>query len=99
MHAFVVTHGLSETGAGAHAELAAELTPAVAAVPGLVGRTCLENSATGRVGCFYVFETKSACDRFVASELYGALYEHPAVIGLIAHDFVVRVPVCERRIA
>lgn len=90
MHALFVTHGFAGAAAAEHAELADELEPSVAAIPGLVSRTTLENPATGRYGAFYVFDTKSAFNRFVASELYGALYGHSAVTGVTASDFAVR---------
>jgi heme-degrading monooxygenase HmoA len=88
MHALVVTYGLGVTQAE-HTELSSELAPALDAVPGLVSRTHLENRDTGRYGVFYVFESKAAFDRFVASELYGATYGAPRVNGVTASDFSI----------
>jgi heme-degrading monooxygenase HmoA len=88
MHALVVTHGLGVTQAE-HAELSFELAPAIDAVPGLVSRTRLENRDTGRYGVFYVFESKAAFDRFVASELYGTTYSAPRATGVTASDFSI----------
>jgi heme-degrading monooxygenase HmoA len=89
MHALVVVHGLRGIDAAAHAELADQLAPALDAVPGLVSRTRLENSASGRYGAFYLFESKAAFDRFVASELYGAAHAHAAVVAVAASDFAI----------
>ena len=89
MHAFIVTYGVDGAVAAEHAELCEQLGPAVAAVPGLVHRTRLENPDTGRYGAFYVFADASAFNRFVASELYATLYGHPAVNGVTANDFAV----------
>jgi heme-degrading monooxygenase HmoA len=88
MHALVVTYGLGVTQAE-HAELSSELAPALDAVPGLVSRTRLENRDTGRYGVFYIFESKAAFDRFVASELYGSTYGAPRTTGLTASDFAI----------
>jgi hypothetical protein len=88
MHALVVTYGLGVT-QSEHAELSSELAPAMDAVPGLVSRTHLENRDTGRYGAFYVFESKAAFDRFVASELYGATYGAPRATSVMASDFAI----------
>jgi hypothetical protein len=88
MHALVVTYGLGVTQAE-HAELRSELAPAIDAVPGLVSRTPLENTDTGVFGAFYVFESRAAFDRFVASELYGTTYAAPRAAGVTASDFSI----------
>jgi hypothetical protein len=88
MHALVVTHGLGVTQAE-HAELRSELAPAIDAVSGLVSRTLLENRDTGMFGAFYVFESRAAFDRFVASELYGATYGAPRATCVTASDFSI----------
>jgi Protein of unknown function (DUF4242)/Putative mono-oxygenase ydhR len=89
MHALVVVYGLRGIDSAAHTELDDQLAPALDAVPGLVSRTRLENTASGRYGAFYLFESKAAFDRFVASELYGAAHCHAAVIGVAASDFAI----------
>lgn len=88
MHALVVTYGLGVTHAE-HAELSSELAPAIDAVPGLVSHTRLENRDTGRYGVFYVFESKAAFDRFVASELYGATHDARRTADVTASDFAI----------
>jgi hypothetical protein len=88
MHAFVLTYGLSDTPT-AHAELASQLGPAFDAIPGLVRRTPLENRETGRFGAFFVFDTKAAFDRFVASELYAATYGGSGLARMSACDFAI----------
>lgn len=88
MHALVVTYGLGVTHAE-HAELRSELAPAIDAVPGLVSQTPLENRDTGHFGAFYIFESRAAFDRFVASELYGTTYSPPRATGVTASDFSI----------
>jgi putative monooxygenase ydhR len=89
MHALVVTYELGDATRAEHAELCEELAPAFAAVPGLHSLTWLTNAATGSHGGFYVFETKSAFDRFVASELFETLRSHRTVRGVATSDFSI----------
>lgn len=89
MHALLVVYGLRGINAAAHAELAEQLVPALAAVPGLVSRTPLENASSGRYGAFYLFDSKVAFDRFVASELYGVAHGHAALAEVVASDFAI----------
>lgn len=88
MHALVVTYGLGVTHAE-HAELRSELAPAIDAVTGLVSQTPLENRDTGVYGAFYVFESRSAFDRFVSSELYEATHGAPRTTRVTASDFSI----------
>jgi heme-degrading monooxygenase HmoA len=88
MHALVVTYGLGVTHAE-HVELSSELAPAIDAVPGLVSHTRLENRELGRYGVFYVFESKAAFDRFIASELYGATHNSGRTTDVTASDFAI----------
>lgn len=89
MHAFIVTYRLRGATPCEHAELFEALAPAFAAVPGLLSRMPLENRAVGRYGAFFVFETKGAFDRFVASELYAATDGSPERTVLATSDFSI----------
>ena len=89
MHALLVTHTLAGVTHAEHAELAAQLRPALDAVPGLVSLTALENSQLNRYGALYVFDGRSAFDRFVASELYAAVYGRVGVGDIDAREFLV----------
>lgn len=99
MHALFVTYGLNGTTPCEHAELCEALEPAFAAVPGLVSRTPLENQPAGRYGAFYVFETKGAFDRFVASELYAATDGAPGLASLTTSDFSIPTRAARERSA
>ena len=85
----LVTYSLERSTAAEHAELGDELAPAIEAVPGLIDHRRLVNEATGRYGAFYVFETRPAFDRFVASELFAALCSHRNVRDCATSDFAV----------
>jgi len=89
MHALLVTYGLTNGTPLEHTELCDELHPAFAALPGLVSFTGLANADTGRFGAFFLFDAKAAFDRFVASELYAAVYASERVAELTASDFSV----------
>lgn len=95
MHALLVTHSLAGVTYAEHAELAEQLRPALDAVNGLVSLTPLENTGRNRYGALFVFDARAAFDRFVASELYAAVYERDGLEALEAIDFAVpqaRVP-------
>lgn len=87
MHALLIAYGLEGASAVEHAEFRDQIAPALAAVPGLVSLTWLANDDTGRYGGFYLFETKSAFDRFVASELFETLRAHASVGDMTASDY------------
>jgi Putative mono-oxygenase ydhR len=89
MHALFVTYTLRESDAAQHAELCEQLAPAVAAFPGLLAKTWLTNSETGRYGGFYVFASRAAFERYVASELYGTLVSSRSVGEVTASEFSV----------
>jgi hypothetical protein len=89
MHGLLIEYELNGTTAVEHAELSTALTPALAAVRGLVSLTWLSNETTGRYGAFYVFEQKPSFDAFVASELYEAFRRQRSIHGLRADDFFV----------
>ena len=88
MHAFVVTYCLADDVSDAeYADLCEELAPAFAAFRGLASLTWLTNSDTGCHGGFYVFDSKSAFDRFVASELFETLRSHSSLRALRTEDY------------
>ena len=89
MHALVVGYSLRGATPGEHAELCEQLAPAVASVRGLACATWLTNPAVGRYGVFFVFETKSDFDRFVASELFEAISSHYSMQDLKATDYAI----------
>lgn len=85
----MITYTVPQPDRAAHAELCDELAPAFAAVRGLRSKTWLVNAATRRYGAFYVFESKSDFDAFVASELYALASERLGLEDVVATDFAV----------
>jgi len=87
VHTLIVTYALQGATPPEHAELCEQLAPALLAVQGLESLSWLLNGATARYGGLYVFSTKHACDRFVASELFDAMRTHAAVGDFTSDDF------------
>jgi Putative mono-oxygenase ydhR len=93
MHALFVSYALRHSNPVQHAELCEQLAPAVAAFPGLVSKTWLANAETDRFGGFYVFESRAAFERYVASELFDTLTSLPSVHDVTTSEFsVARAP-------
>jgi Putative mono-oxygenase ydhR len=89
MHALFVSYLLRDASLAQHAELCEQLAPAVAAVPGLLSKTWLANTETGRFGGFYVFASRAAFERYVASELFDTLISAGSIRDLTTSDFSV----------
>jgi hypothetical protein len=60
MHGLLARYRLHGATAAENAELCGQLTPALAAVPGVVALSWLSNEALGRYGSLYVCEHKPA---------------------------------------
>jgi hypothetical protein len=89
MHALFVSYALRDSNPVQHAELCEQLAPAVAAVPGLVSKTWLANAETRRFGGFYVFDSRAAFERYVASELFDTLTSLGSVDDVVTSEFSV----------
>lgn len=89
MHALFVAYTLRDANPTQHAELCEQLAPAVAAVPGLLSKTWLANAETGRFGGFYLFASRAAFERYVASELFDTLASLESVCDVSASEFSV----------
>jgi hypothetical protein len=89
MHALFVTYTLRDSDPAQHAELCEQLAPAVAAVPGLLAKTWLANCETGRFGGFYVFASRAAFERYVASELFDMLLSPRSIRDVTTSEFSI----------
>lgn len=56
---------------------------------GLASATWLANPGTGRYGAFFVFQTKSDFNRFVASELFETISSHGSICELTTSDYSI----------
>jgi hypothetical protein len=89
MHALFVSYSVRDSDPAQHAELCEQLAPAVAAVPGLLSKTWLANTETGRFGGFYVFASRAAFERYVASELFDTLLSVGSIHDVTTSEFSV----------
>jgi hypothetical protein len=64
-----------------------EVAPAFAAVPGLVSKIWIEDSASGTYGGVYLFHDRAAFDRFKGSDLFKGVAGHPNLTNISAKDF------------
>lgn len=88
-HVLVATYPLADATPEEYGELCLELAPAFAAIRGLHSKTWLVNSASGRYGGIYLFESRERCDAFVASELFATLRGHSAIGPVEGRDYAV----------
>lgn len=73
-------------------ELAAyadRVAPAVAAFPGLVEKVFFGNTETNTYGGAYVWTDRASLDAYLASDLFAASRQNPALVNSSAHTFDV----------
>lgn len=70
MHTLIVTFTLDGVDHAAFGDLANEVAPAFAGVPGLMAKVWLADEERGVYGGVYVFETEAAADAYLASDLF-----------------------------
>ena len=72
-----------------YAGLCDNIAPSYAAVPGLVRKIWLANSATGTYGGVYVWRDKQAMEEFAETDLYKSVATHPNLKDFSSADFDV----------
>ena len=66
-----------------------ELAPAFAAVPGLASKVWLADRAEGTYGGVYAFESETAVDAFLESELFAGVGATPGLVNISVRRFGV----------
>ena len=61
----------------------------VRGLPGLTEKIWLANAETGIYGGVYIWEDRSALERFTQSDLFKAVASHPNLADITATDFSV----------
>jgi hypothetical protein len=89
MHVLVVNFNLNGVSEQQYSQLCDDIAPSFAAVPGLVSKMWLADSATGTYGGVYVWEDRAALERFKASDLFKGVVSHPNLANISAKDFSV----------
>lgn len=89
MHIQIVNFNLKDLSHQGYLDLCAQIAPAFAAVPGLIGKTWLADEATNTYGGVYHWESRAAMERFAQSDLFRTVVTHPNLANLTARDFDV----------
>jgi hypothetical protein len=89
MHIQIINFKLKGVTEADYANLANDLAPAFAAVPGLVRKVWLANSETGTYGGVYVWQDKQAMEDFATTELFNSVATHPNLDDISSVDFGV----------
>src|SRR5205814_7662930 len=89
MQILIVNFNLTGVTEDQYAGLCDQIAPAFAAVPGLVSKMWLADSASGTYGGVYVWESRQALDLFKASDLFKGIAAHPNLANVTAREFGV----------
>jgi heme-degrading monooxygenase HmoA len=89
MQVLIVNFNLKGVDEAQYAKLCDDAAPAFAAVPGLISKFWLKNSDTATYGGVYIFEDRSALNRFQESDLFRALAVNKNLTNITADDFAV----------
>ena len=87
MHVLVVNFNLKGVDEQQYAALCDQVAPAFAAVPGLLSKVWLKDSANGIYGGVYTFQDRAAFEDFRQSALFGTVAGHPNLTNITARDF------------
>ena len=89
MQILIVNFNLTGVTEDQYAVLCDQIAPAFAAVPGLVSKMWLADSASATYGGVYVWESRQALDSFKASDLFKGIAAHPNLSNVTAREFGV----------
>jgi quinol monooxygenase YgiN len=89
MYIQVVTFQLKDLSQEAFEADCDETAPAFAAVPGLIAKVWLADPTTNTYGGVYTWESRSACEAYLRSELFAAVASHPNLVAVTSREFAV----------
>jgi hypothetical protein len=89
MHVLIINFNLNGIDEQQYAAISDQVAPAFAAVPGLISKVWLKDSARGVYGGVYFFEDRAAFERARASELFKGVATNPYLTNVTAHDFEI----------
>jgi len=89
MHVLVVNFNLKGVDESQYSALCNQVAPAFAAVPGLISKVWLKDSASGTYGGVYLFHDRAAFEAFQRSDLFKTVATHPNLTNITAKDFDV----------
>jgi hypothetical protein len=89
MHVQVVTFRLRGMGEDDYRAFCEQVAPAVAALPGLLTKVWLADTATNTYGGIYLWRDRAALEQFQQTELFRAVATHPHLTDVTARDFPI----------
>lgn len=89
MHATVVNFHLKDWTESSYLQLARDVAPSFADVPGLICKVWLADRASGTYGGIYLWQSEAAFQEFTKSELFASVGAHPNLTGTSVTDFGV----------
>jgi len=90
MHAQLISYRLADISQADYLRRMVEPdAPVLAKVPGLVSKVWLADEAKNTFGGFYLWETKTAMEAFMHSDLVKAVVSRPFVTNVSSVDFEV----------
>jgi hypothetical protein len=89
MHVQIINFRLKDVSEADYKKLCDELAPEYAAVPGLVSKVWLADSAAGSYGGVYLWSDRQAMEDFAKTELFNSVATHPNLADIKSTDFAV----------
>lgn len=89
MHVQIINFHLEDTDEQGYSEIANDVAPAFADIPGLLSKVWLANSNTGTYGGVYFWSDRGAMEEFAKTELFNTVATHPNLTNITSTDFAV----------
>ena len=90
MHAQIITYQLGDISQAEYLrQMVTPDAPVLAGVKGLISKVWLADEAKNTYGGFYLWESKSAMEAFMGSDLVAAVVSRPFVRNVSSVDFTV----------
>ena len=87
MHIQVVNFNLKGVSEADYRALCDQLAPAFAAMPGLISKVWLADTATNTYGGVYIWANKAAMQAYMQSEIFNNVVNHPNLANITSKDF------------
>lgn len=89
MHVQIVNFQLKGISREGYEALCDQVAPAIAALPGLISKVWLADSATNTYGGVYLWRDRAAMEGFLRSEIFRAVATNPNLADIKSRDFGV----------
>ena len=89
MYVQIINFRLQDLSEADYANICDQLAPQYAAVPGLVSKVWLANSAANTFGGVYFWRDRGAMEDYAGTELFRGVATHPNLAEITSTDFEV----------